>query len=173
MHFSWCTNSRVFGLVYNIYIFVSSVLIMSVLKLNDLFYKRPNLLYPFCRHRFWVYLKQWVQLLKTILCASRQVWIWQISFFFLFLFLFLVLSILFHFWLHTDSSCSKSGGYKTYWNPANRNHSWAVRINPWCLPIGWLQFCRLRWTKLQKWIGIKSITNDWRLQSETWRYDFH
>lgn len=33
---------------------------MSSLRLETLFHRPPNLLYSFCRHRFWIYFKQWV-----------------------------------------------------------------------------------------------------------------
>lgn len=46
--------------------------VAATFKLETLFYKQPNVLYAFCRHRFWVYFKQWVFTITNSLRSIRM-----------------------------------------------------------------------------------------------------
>lgn len=118
---------------------------MSTLRLNTLFYRPQNLLYSFCRHRFWVYFKQWVYFIPN----AVTVWFYIIWFV-----LFLCCAV---------TSCSKSRRDKTNWNPSVGHDSWTLRINSWCIRTGRLQLCCVWWTQLQERTGVQPITDHWWL----------
>lgn len=48
--------------------------VASAVKLAPFFYKKQNLLYAFCRHRFWIYFKNWVSIrtMQIIYCALNN-----------------------------------------------------------------------------------------------------
>lgn len=126
---------------------VETTIRMPIFKLDTFFYKPPNLLYAFCRHRFWVYFKHWVYKEHSLFTCTYSIMFNQICFF------------------CAVTPCSKSGRNETNWATSNSNNSRVVRGNSWCVWYGQLQFWCVRRAQLQERVSIQPISNSRWLQA--------
>lgn len=133
-------------------------------KLAPFFYKKQNLLYAFCRHRFWIYFRNWVSIRAMHLhiwyfihraCADR------------------FLCFRFFSWLFSVAvaSCAEPRRYQTHRASTIGNRTRSVRTDSQRISIGWIWIRCLSWTELHERVGLESITNHRWSESETWGYD--